>query len=957
MMSETKIVVADGMDIAFGDTKVKEDPIEEKKEYIPQIVKNVDMTIEPYGLNYLGEDTIDVKLGNVYEFPHKALGRVRSLKGKRQGENVCERIALCSGLNDIRDVNYNKYGKKDDIGLKQISGLFIDNIIFFSICPENIILIPKKKVEKVKKIDLEESDDEDEDEDEKKTMTGVKCTELGGIMGKIVEIFGEYGIKLKKTCLMPTKIVDMDKYTRLHLKWDRKEKPEKGYYNRRAKRISCKRFVPNWDNSIEDRKFYLQKIKVSLADYDSEELFKMLGDKAFIKLLRKNSLFIHDIDTTVDFSGSFNRQDIEDHLVEEHGFRLQGSKGIDSDATIIDNKYLVGNNCLTFMSQYKKVPHRYKIYNKFAQSLESQSVRKKYGSHLTDWINNSEKRLEETIPKSMERGYTRLEITSYYYGNCKRIPDSKDVYYENLDRLYKYISKEVIYSTPIEKQWESFQEKLSSSLLIYNKSNNSIYVVYWHNSLTKRYAWVKVGSLDERKIKHVLDFCTYKNLPIILFIFEEFKNEKKDYIRLVAREYHKTMKDGFDIVRHKYIKDKFNVDLLDYPTLLHPIKEKGFRFDMREHCKKDEKVGKFGNNPEDRGIIPTPNVCFKYMRGKYGKMYDFYTYTECKRDHVRFTLYNCTQRFKLLKGQGEIEEFEKEANRYIAKLERNGAKKQKEIREEIMKKELKIRKLAREAKTASEKCQIESNKENRFKRRIVEILGAFEKRALSLSTIDIGDFIKVNALRPIRNRFGSTYILCTRYGDCYFANYQIREFLKDKCMKDLTLHDGIYVLDDIRTIITVKITGRRKTSSGLRIYCDIEKNKYEDIDATDFSNMKAKCHIEKKLQGEIQKGPKKLPEIKVAVRLKDCHKIDDLYNKEDKDKNVLKVIKAIKGHWKKERYLLEIEGIDEIVYTNPFITESIKQDNPNLYSFEIILGVAKLDKTKHTYRTGKVVLL
>ena len=78
---------------------------------------------------------------------------------------------------------------------------------------------------------------------------------------------------------------------------------------------------------------------------------------------------------------------------------------------ILDNTQFVGAHCLTFFSKDNNILKRQKFYTKFVQSLESRSVRSKIGSHVAEWVNNPEERLNKTIANSLNSGLLRLEIT------------------------------------------------------------------------------------------------------------------------------------------------------------------------------------------------------------------------------------------------------------------------------------------------------------------------------------------------------------------------------------------------------------------------------------------------------------------------------------------------------------------------------------------------------------------
>ena len=122
-----------------------------------------------------------------------------------------------------------------------------------------------------------------------------------------------------------------------------------------------------------------QYFKVELANLEYEDVIKLFNIKN-IKDLTDNFVHIGDVDFTQDFKGSFNKQEIINHLVETYKFRLQNVANSRDCAnyTIMDNNHQVGRNCLTFITDRI----RYKIYNKYVQSLESKNNKTRFGTNL-----------------------------------------------------------------------------------------------------------------------------------------------------------------------------------------------------------------------------------------------------------------------------------------------------------------------------------------------------------------------------------------------------------------------------------------------------------------------------------------------------------------------------------------------------------------------------------------------
>jgi hypothetical protein len=137
-----------------------------------------------------------------------------------------------------------------------------------------------------------------------------------------------------------------------------------------------------------------------------------LEDIKLIEYLKENNIYINDVDFTRDFGGVINKQDFINYLLD-NGFRMEGDVGNykESKRTIKNNNNLVGNSCVSFVRKSEDGTMRYKIYNKFIQSMESAGVRKSIGNHILHWTNNPEIYLKEAIYKSLDTGLLRLEIT------------------------------------------------------------------------------------------------------------------------------------------------------------------------------------------------------------------------------------------------------------------------------------------------------------------------------------------------------------------------------------------------------------------------------------------------------------------------------------------------------------------------------------------------------------------
>ena len=142
---------------------------------------------------------------------------------------------------------------------------------------------------------------------------------------------------------------------------------------------------PEQDSCVEAQYF-----KCELANLDYEDVIKVFNYKNIKQDLLKNFVYIGDIDFTCYFTGSFNKEEIVNHLREVHNFRLENAENERDCAnyTIVNNNKFVSRNCLTFITNRIRY-----IYNKYVHSLECKSNKSRFGTNLYNWINNKEERL------------------------------------------------------------------------------------------------------------------------------------------------------------------------------------------------------------------------------------------------------------------------------------------------------------------------------------------------------------------------------------------------------------------------------------------------------------------------------------------------------------------------------------------------------------------------------------
>jgi hypothetical protein len=181
---------------------------------------------------------------------------------------------------------------------------------------------------------------------------------------------------------------------------------------------------------------------------------------------------------------ALTRNKLNDHLTSLEDFKEQGSinNGEEYPRTIVDNDAMVGKNCLTWMENVDGITTRQKIYNKMMQMLECKSVRSTVGSHWKDWVCQKGTRLASARDRAKEHGLTRAEVTIYIQDN--KIPDDEFID-QVVERIVKYIPKDIVYSTCYADTWKSYCDTFKHSLVCIDRSKNIGIFVYSYNQTDK----------------------------------------------------------------------------------------------------------------------------------------------------------------------------------------------------------------------------------------------------------------------------------------------------------------------------------------------------------------------------------------------------------------------------------------------------------------------------------------
>ena len=418
----------------------------------------------------------------------------RDLVGRSQSNTgVLEALIRANALNCTGKIDYNKYGTLDCVGFKNVSEKFVDNFLFG-------VLVPDYDTKENKKIR--------------------KNTFVGSQNVKIRELLNANGLEkcnVKAIHFVEVGTPQIEMLEKMaHVKID---KEVKTYYEQIFK-IAC----PNNDYGLVMN--FLREI-----DYN------------------KYGFFLKDIDITMDYSGSFDKYKCIDHLTTLEDFREQGSikNGEQYPRTIVDNDTEVGKNCLTWMEKIDGYTTRQKIYNKVVQMLECKSVRSNVGAHWKDWVCQKGTRLANARDQAKDRGLTRAEVTFYIQ---QGIPE-EGIIDTVLEQIFKYIPKEMVYSTSYADTWKAYCNTFKHSLVCIDRSRDIGICVYTYNQETGNVSGNVIEHWKEKE-KLCLDNLTLNgNLPLDIIEVaevekpaEEIENNKKDVVlEISGNRYCKINKD------------------------------------------------------------------------------------------------------------------------------------------------------------------------------------------------------------------------------------------------------------------------------------------------------------------------------------------------------------------------------------------------------------------------------
>lgn len=399
---------------------------------------------------------------------------------------VLEKIVQQNALNKTGKIDYNKYGKQDGVGFTPVTDMFVDNFVLRVVVPDYLTKRTKNK--------------------------HIEYMHIGSTNKRIRELLDAHGLKGYKVKGIGLKTAKNVTELELSSILDR-----------------------NITNETDDTLYYNQLYKVGCADIEFKDVLGFLRSANY----EDRGLFLCDVDCTIDYAGSFNRDQVIESMVSKFDFRCQGTHQ-DGEKTILDNSIFVGNNCLTYIEDVNGITTRCKIYNKMVQMLECKAVRESIGCHWRDWVIQDDTRLATARDKASDRGLTRAEVTFY----C---PDGKvpsDQFLENtLLDITSYVDAQLVYSTPYHATWKAYCETFVHSLVVQDEIRDTAVLVYSYNELTRNIS----GQLIENW-KEKADWCCAMltlngNLPLDIISAKEYKNEGDCMVEISGDRYLKIKDD------------------------------------------------------------------------------------------------------------------------------------------------------------------------------------------------------------------------------------------------------------------------------------------------------------------------------------------------------------------------------------------------------------------------------
>ena len=468
--------------------------------------------------------------------------------GKRSNKAIAEHILKENVqednlINDIADVDYTK-NHQGRTHLQELNGfgVFVDDLYIYEyLQQEEIIFNPSG---------------------------GVSCTE--GVNGSACRVVGILRDIVKKTIYKNSNLPHINIMHTVEIK---ENENENSSILKTIEEIEETKTVrQKWEELTQLKAFAVFVIRVDVSTILIQELNKYCEELE--EALYNIGYFIYCVDYTRDYSGTMEKEELIKYLMEEEGFKIEGSgSNMDKNKTILNNSSYVGRNVLTYLRREKGNLKRIKFYNKIVSNLEAGEVRNSFGGHLFDYVYSSNERLKNLFwhPDIKKRGATRIEVS--LHGRQHRINEDDGENLINREFNLMCSKEKLFYIQPSANQWKALAEKIKQCFILVDRPNHLIYLAWYGNSLTGRIAGVKVDyskKKDREDVENltmwvVSDFG-FKMVPIYRADILEYTTEK---IRISPLKCYVKDRDSTTILAPcnrpgKIVKDILSVDIVEY---------------------------------------------------------------------------------------------------------------------------------------------------------------------------------------------------------------------------------------------------------------------------------------------------------------------------------------------------------------------------------------------------------